>query len=841
MVAILYVGCVTTEEPGRPVSSAKNAGKANCPCINPGLLARQAPLFGSQLNSSNVLAAHNGVIYRYPANYGVGFCDKWDQGRPPFCNARDMLGQDGNKKCCESKWCFVDATCQLEKLPSPFFESGVFLSYETCEETPEEGDELANRQLPTRFNSMSGKTLRVGFPAGDDYPYTFDSSNGIMHAGDDRRVAGASVELLADILHHAGANGTAAAILPLSRKLYPGSGYSACCHSVALGALDVCAGNYWQSLQRLQLTTFGPMVFPDYFVFAALQDAELKSGAAYFFDQAGKVFKPFTWKLWLLIVSVVALMGLWIHINEYGRTGIHLLDSMYLSLLWFVAQEAKYDPDARSGGRIIAVALGIFSVVTSATYTANLASFLMAQSVNTLTWNTLDDAVGQNVKICTADSVIKTVVMHHPSLGPWLVACDDEECLTRYLQDGTCKMLIVWVAMANRLKSGSGAVPCGYIFSLTPFLQTAVAFPVASQYQLDFGFIQAEVLAEKNWEAYVAPFPLTNNCSTVDDVAGGSQQLDIVQMLGLWMTMIGLFLYWVMYKIFHVCILRKSVRDYDLSVVKVSSQMAATVSRKRAMLRKANGALQPEPEPELAHASMAMLMNLQAWAKRRKHGGGDKSPAEVSDTVTGDGHTHRERRGRLRQRDLLREVLGTVQCFVENHVLDSSSGSSDGDTTSDDIPEAGLDSGGRVRHRASSGYVKGDSQGDGNLEREGDNDGNQNPDTKLGKQSRRPLDHRVHQKHRAPGARGRPQGLQSPHLRSAADTRESNSDSKEAARTVNGVSDPASELFNAPGVVSTMSSAAPPSYTPVTITTRTSITHPIPGVLVSSWYRRSSS
>lgn len=127
--------------------------------------------------------------------------------------------------------------------------------------------------------------------------------------------------------------------------------------------------------------------------------------------------RPFTPNVWILTIATVILSGIchqyleWINGDRNGRSHWQWFsDNFYLS--WMnITQNYEYAPNSFSG-RLFGISLGIWALVMTATYTANLASLLVEAKGQPFAVESIEQAIVLQIPICTygntnADVIIK--------------------------------------------------------------------------------------------------------------------------------------------------------------------------------------------------------------------------------------------------------------------------------------------------------------------------------------------------------------------------------------------------------------------------------------------------
>ena len=138
----------------------------------------------------------------------------------------------------------------------------------------------------------------------------------------------------------------------------------------------------------------GTTIFADYMV---LLTREAESSDS-FWRYVGLVYRPFTWQLWLVIGGITIVLGLWIWFNERNQ-GTYLQDAVFVSMNIFCPGSDGYRAPQK-GGRILMLATGSFVLITTATYGANLASFLVTDGLRTSGVQTFADVFERRQTLC---------------------------------------------------------------------------------------------------------------------------------------------------------------------------------------------------------------------------------------------------------------------------------------------------------------------------------------------------------------------------------------------------------------------------------------------------------
>lgn len=500
-------------------NGAGNPGNPECPCYNPGAFAKQ------QLEMEGCLLAVFGFnIYCYNEDYGSSMCKAWDEGIEPDCSGPDPPAG------CANEWCWVDPrNCSLQFKLLRRFATPTYFSTETCGSS----GRVASSSLT---NALRGTTIRIGFPETFERPYYFADPKGAVQNANGTTVTGAVVMLVLDVLSAAGINFTVNPVSPASKKLYPLSSFSACVHTVSMGYLDLCVGSFWETSERQAMVAMGNMIFVDNMVLVSLSVAEVDS----FWELAARVFKPFSWQLWITIICVVIFLGLlvWINAAMSGQR-VSARRALYLSL-------SVYCPNADSpnaAGRILFITIGFFVVLTTATYTAGLASYLVAQNSPKARLENLGDVMRGGYRLCILQAAEQQLLALEPGLGPLLVRVSSTTNAVAGVQTGQCEGAIISATHANRAARGAFG-DCGIIAAPKIVFTLSDALPMQDTFVPPLGYWQRRALEAKPWEKYMEDFAENSVCPEAD--TGTSNAVQVNQMLGMWLVMAFMLLIWLL-------------------------------------------------------------------------------------------------------------------------------------------------------------------------------------------------------------------------------------------------------------------------------------------------------
>ena len=169
-----------------------------------------------------------------------------------------------------------------------------------------------------------------------------------------------------------------------------GSSYTRCVWEVYLGNVDLCVGDFWETDERRRTSMFTSALDSDFFKLGTMPSGPVDS-----LNILG-IFKPFHADLWTLNVFMIIISGLAIWFVEKHTPYNSDYDSEVLKhkplgvaegmakAVWLkMATYVFGDPMVNSTtwpGRLIVLGFGFFCYITSSSYTANLASFMISDT-----------------------------------------------------------------------------------------------------------------------------------------------------------------------------------------------------------------------------------------------------------------------------------------------------------------------------------------------------------------------------------------------------------------------------------------------------------------------------
>lgn len=405
---IKYVCLVVTLIINQPfLSSAEYEYDPNCPCLDESLHNATRKIAGNEscLDTRFVLDQNTNIqeSFCYSEKYGLG-CAAHDENLGPVCN-----GNEDTPDYCSSSWCFVDSDqCQSSAnnsfAKSPLYPH-LFYSYSTC----------GNVDTFTDFSiaaALQGKTLKVGIPA-LSYPdhYRLDENNEpIFWSTDINAGVGELKGMYMEYVQKLAQDGnfqiefTQVSLGSIAEAIDP---YSACVLDVSRGILDMCAGTFWETTERTSVASFTTALTSEVYNLALLKPKAKDDVITHM----RMIFKPFTPKLWYMIIAVTFVVGIaYTLLGPDRKTSrpvrfYDLIDDIYCA--WLELLQGTDDSKKKTfAQRSVVLAWSFFILIIIAAYTANLAAFLATESFD-FRIEDIDSCLRHDCLVChTASSVL---------------------------------------------------------------------------------------------------------------------------------------------------------------------------------------------------------------------------------------------------------------------------------------------------------------------------------------------------------------------------------------------------------------------------------------------------
>lgn len=270
--------------------------------------------------------------------------------------------------------------------------------------------------------------------------------------------------------------------------------------------------------------------------------------------------EPFTNSVWILIIFSIIASGLvyWIlelidDKSDREKLKNSPVESIYLSAAAFTGH-FEFQPQTHAS-RLFTVSLAFWALLVAATYTANLASFLVVENTSAVQLNSLEDAVRIRAPICVHKSSQTDETISSTFPNAILIKKKTEGDMYGGLRNGDCLVIATNAgSWAYWEKEATVNEDCalewvGRIFRIFPAgfatksdsgtLCTSLIRDVLNLHMLQ---MKEDGFLEEAWNQYLARMA-TVDC-TLEDTAldddNEQQQLDIQNMAGVFVFHFGL-------------------------------------------------------------------------------------------------------------------------------------------------------------------------------------------------------------------------------------------------------------------------------------------------------------
>jgi len=425
-----------------------------------------------------------------PPGYGIS-CATWADVEPECSVASPPAW-------CASEWCYVNASACWQPNARSLSVPEFHYSYATC-------GYLDDYSESKHATALHGRTIRVSYPA--------DASSGFTLVTRGGKKTGSFPTFMQGIFDRFNMTMEIVPVSEKSKERSPKSSFTACVHEVALNSTDLCIGNFWSTSQRRLMAAFTSEVYQDLFYLVAPASEE---GLV---EMMGSPLRPFVPSVWFGIVAVTAVASLGMYVLERGKPmfrettisrGISL--SFYVAFQSMIGASSSYEAKSL-GGKILNLAFGFFIMIVIASYTANLASFLVAKA-STSKIDSIEAGINAGMKFCGLSAIRESLISLEPELRNLFVpVANANEALTN-MDSGSCQLAILAKLNLENAQRGEGMdAHCNKVAVGEVLLAIGNAMPIRSELQASMSWAMTlqmssgayDLAAAQAKETYLAP------------------------------------------------------------------------------------------------------------------------------------------------------------------------------------------------------------------------------------------------------------------------------------------------------------------------------------------------
>lgn len=283
-----------------PASLSDKAG----PCH--GCSGIKSPLSAGEWERAN---ASNARLFSYPADYGSSGCSAFDAGLAPFCTASPA------PLWCSMPWCYVNTSvCRASEKsmyrsihlePTP-----LYFSYDACAMDPTDAVIQSFLSSALTTAAVTNQTLKMGIPK-SSAPYHVKAGELLkdeFYEDDARPWEGLVVDYMSRIVAEARTLGSDLGLeytwVSRGSRRQQSSRWTASVLDVQKGLIDMSAGEFWVTQQRLQLTAFTVPIHVD-LMYLWVPGPDPNDPVA----ELMKVANPLSGWVWLCVIAAVMVVG----------------------------------------------------------------------------------------------------------------------------------------------------------------------------------------------------------------------------------------------------------------------------------------------------------------------------------------------------------------------------------------------------------------------------------------------------------------------------------------------------------------------------------------------------
>ncbi|CAK0868650.1 unnamed protein product [Prorocentrum cordatum] len=379
-----------------------DAAYVNCPCIDHVADASWAALVAPYVppGRRSELRAADGAVF--PRSYGSAACRAWDEGT----GFMGLCDRATPPRFCQQKWCFVDEkNCGRTDVKSSRSLPGLSYSYETC------GNIGAYSHM---FNVTSFLPLHLPYiNIQEDRRASHGKRLVIISKSPSTPIKALKALLMmgAAVLDVLNVPLTSVRYRDISSPSIREDGlsmYTDCVSDIALGNMDMCMGDWWFTLERINLgVPFVPVYHEDIRLLLRKGQRRAKGLQQYRYrmNLLTSAIKPFDYKLWACIVVGMFSASLVMAVMERAKQEKRVVfgEAVYLASSSFVSFSSAYSPKT-PGGKVMGFGVSFFLTIVGASFTANTAQFFVQEAAHDR-YHSLRDVLDDGKPICISGGI----------------------------------------------------------------------------------------------------------------------------------------------------------------------------------------------------------------------------------------------------------------------------------------------------------------------------------------------------------------------------------------------------------------------------------------------------
>jgi len=527
--------------------------------------------------------------------------------------------------------------------------SGIPPTNDADEESASKEDALA---------ALKGRTVRVTYGVMED-PYLYQNASGY---------AGVLQDFLMQLQH---VIGFVIEVTPVSLDSQAAlasrpNNNTACARDIFFNRTDLCVGNSWITTERLSYAKVLPTLWQENLKVAVAATVEVR-----FVDELMTAFEPFEPLLWFIIFVIIILIAVFTWYVEVEDNDRDFPDknplqsfttSLYQGLYGFFWSEPPTRP-VTAEGRILLVGFGFFTLIMLSSYTASLASVMVARG-NSASIKNLEMAIVRRKHVCMWESVLDRAKRLYPMLVELSTEMEDYMEGYQMLADGDCDVILIDEVFHHKAQELNPR-ECNKVLTGPPVLDINVAWTAADWLISPMSYFVTEEMGEGELDNLRATFAPKPQCPELT-VSGNAELigLQVSDVSGVFFIMSFFFVLALLITCF-----KRSARE-GIRRSSTLQQFSERLSRSsRASARKESGSITAkshdtdDADPEEPTLSMVKAFRRESRLR--------ELPFEKALLVMGEAHARQHA-----------ELLRAIRNLKAGHRL------SDTEVPADDLPTA---------------------------------------------------------------------------------------------------------------------------------------------------------